>query len=63
MKNSPERGATNTHTMKALLKTYTLDTLTQTEIVEVPDNYDGNPYGDTVPFCVGSNQSLEVLES
>lgn len=49
--------------MKALLKTYTLDTLTQTELVEVPDNYDGDPYGDTVPFCVGSNQSLEVLES
>ena len=49
--------------MKALLKTYTLDTLTETEIVEVPDNYDGDPYGDTVPFCVGSNQSLEVLDN
>ena len=48
--------------MKALLKTYTLDTLTETEEVELPENYDGDPYGDTVPFCVGSNQSLEVLD-
>jgi hypothetical protein len=48
--------------MKALLKTYTLDTLTDTETVELPANYDGNPYGDTVPFSVGSNQSLEVIE-
>ena len=48
--------------MKALLKTYTLNTLTDTEIVELPENYDGNPYGDTVPFSVGSNQSLEVIE-
>ena len=49
--------------MKALLKTYTQDTLTETELVEVPDNYDGDPYGETVPFCVGSNQSLELLDS
>jgi hypothetical protein len=49
--------------MKALLKTYTLDTLTNAEEVELPENYDGDPYGDTVPFCVGSNQSLEVLDS
>lgn len=48
--------------MKALLKTYTLDTLTETEVVEIPENYDGDPYGDTVPFSVGSNQSLEALE-
>ena len=49
--------------MKALLKTYTLDTLTETEAIELPENYDGNPYGDTVPFSVGSNQSIEVIES
>jgi hypothetical protein len=49
--------------MKAILKTYTLDTLTDTEEVELPENYDGNPYGDTVPFSVGSNQSLEVIEA
>ena len=28
--------------MKALLKTYTLDTLTETEVVEIPENYDGD---------------------
>jgi hypothetical protein len=49
--------------MKALLKTYSLETLTEVEEVTLPNNYDGNPYGDTVPFCVGSNQSLEVLDS
>ena len=48
--------------MKAILKTYTLDTLTDTEEVELPESYDGNPHGDTVPFSIGSNQSLEVIE-
>ena len=48
--------------MKAILKTYTLETLTDTETVELPENYDGDPYGDTVPFAVGSNQSIEVIE-
>jgi|TARA_R100000081_G_C4652365_1_gene83420 hypothetical protein len=49
--------------MKAILKTYTNSTLAQSEIVEIPDNYDGDPYGDTIPFCIGSNQSLEVLDA
>ena len=49
--------------MKALLKTYALDTLTETELVELPNDYDGDPYGDTVPFCIGSNQALELLDS
>jgi hypothetical protein len=48
--------------MKALLKTYTLDTLTEIETIDLPDNYDGDPYGNTVPFCVGSNQTIEVIE-
>tara|TARA_R100000654_G_scaffold72612_1_gene104589 strand:+ start:647 stop:796 length:150 start_codon:yes stop_codon:yes gene_type:complete len=48
--------------MKALLKTYKLDTLTDTETIDLPNNYDGDPYGDTVPFSVGSNQSIEVIE-
>lgn len=47
--------------MKALLKTYTLDTLTEVEEIELPENYDGDPYGDTVPFLVGSNQVIETL--
>jgi len=49
--------------MKALLKTYTLDTLTDTELVELPNDYDGDPHGGTVPFCIGSNQALEILDS
>jgi hypothetical protein len=48
--------------MKSLLKTYTLDTLTDVEEVELPENYDGNAYGDAVPFSIGSNQSLEIIE-
>ena len=49
--------------MKALLKTYTLDALTEVEAIELPENYDGNPYGDTVPFSVGSNQAIEVIDN
>lgn len=49
--------------MKALLKTYQLDTLAEVEEIELPENYDGNPYGDTVPFSVGSNQTIEVIEN
>ncbi len=49
-------------TLNALLKTYTGETLTDTETVQLPANYDGNPYGDTVPFTVGSNQTLEIVE-
>jgi len=48
--------------MKAILITYMREEVVDTEVVELPDNYDGNPYGDTVPFCVGSNQELRVAE-
>jgi len=47
--------------MKGLLKTYSGEELVDKAIVELPDDYDGNPYGDTVPFPVHSNQTLEVL--
>jgi hypothetical protein len=33
------------------------------EIVEVEDDYDGNPYGDKVPFTVGSNQTIVDVET
>lgn len=49
--------------MKAKLRTYKADTLIAEEIVNLPDNYDGDPYGDTVPFCVGSNQELIPIVS
>jgi hypothetical protein len=48
--------------MKAWLKTYNLDTLVCVKEIELPDNYDGDPYGDTVPFCVGSNQEIVIKE-
>lgn len=48
---------------QAYLLTWTNETLTSKESVELPDNYDGDPYGDTVPFCVGSNQTLELTET
>ena len=48
--------------MKAILRTYCLDTKISDEEVELPDNYDGDPYGDTVPFVIGSNQRLDVCD-
>lgn len=48
--------------MNAWLVTYRADTETDRVRVELPEHYDGNPYGDTVPFCVGSNQSLVVMD-
>jgi len=49
------------NTIKALLHTYQNEKLTESELIELPSNYDGDPYGETVPFSVGSNQSIEVL--
>lgn len=48
--------------MKGLLKTYSGEKLVEQVIVELPDDYDGDPYGDTVPFPVHSNQTLTSLE-
>lgn len=47
--------------LRALLKTYEGEILTEVKEVELPENYDGNPYGDTVPFTVGSNQTLTII--
>lgn len=47
---------------KAYLKTYCGETLVDTELVNLPGDYDGDPYGDTVPFSVGSNQELVVID-
>ena len=49
------------NTIKALLHTYQNEKAIQSELIELPSNYNGDPYGDTVPFSVGSNQSIEVL--
>jgi hypothetical protein len=46
--------------MKATLRTYSGENVVSDEIVEINDNYDGNAYGDTVPFAVASNQRIIV---
>tara|TARA_B100001057_G_C22553128_1_gene834259 strand:+ start:122 stop:280 length:159 start_codon:yes stop_codon:yes gene_type:complete len=45
--------------IKAVLCTCLNGTVEREEI-ELPANYDGNPYGDTVPFSIGSNQYIEL---
>jgi hypothetical protein len=30
---------------------------------QLPDNYDGDQYGDTVPFTVGSNQYIVTYDT
>ena len=48
--------------MTAILRKYLGEEIESEEIVELPDNYDGDPYGDTVPFSMASNWSLEVID-
>lgn len=47
--------------MLALLQSYENGKVVQIEVVEIPDDYDGDPYGDTVPFSVGSNQTIVTI--
>ena len=44
--------------MKAQLWSYWGDRLVDVKNIEIPDNYDGNCYGETIPFAVGSNQQI-----
>lgn len=48
--------------MKAVLKKYHGENVISEEVVELPDDYDGDPYGDKVPFVVASNWSLVPIE-
>ena len=48
--------------MKAVIKKYLGEELVETVPVDLPDNYDGHPYGDTVPFVMASNWGLETLD-
>ena len=38
-------------------------TILDTQYHQLPDDYDGDPYGDTVPFTVGSNQYISTYDS
>ncbi len=44
--------------MIAQLVTYNKEKIENIRVVEISDDYDGDPYGDKVPFPVGSNQMI-----
>lgn len=50
--------------MKAILRTYISETNIIDEIREISDNhhFEDGPYVDTIPFSVGSNQTILELE-
>jgi len=50
--------------MKAILRTYLSETSFEEKIVDIDDDhiFAYGPYQDTVPFTVGSNQSILPYE-
>lgn len=46
--------------MRAQLVTIQREQVVSVRNVEIADDYDGDPYGDKVPFAVGSNQYLRT---
>lgn len=46
--------------MKAQLVTITRGEISQVRNVTIADDYNGDPFGDKVPFPVGSNQYLRT---
>jgi len=50
--------------MKAILRTYHSETNISEEVVEISDDhhFEDGPYVDTIPFSVGSNQSVLPLD-
>jgi len=48
--------------MKAILRTYVKEDRFIDDNVIIDDDYDGNPYGDKVPFTVRSNQMIITEE-
>ncbi len=48
--------------MKAILKKYNNEQLVEVEHIDLPEDYDGDPYGDSVPFTMASNWTLETEE-
>lgn len=49
--------------MRAELITYGGEEVLSVTEIELPDNYNGEQYGDTVPFVVHSNQSIRIIEN
>lgn len=60
--NNPTPLHTMKTTVKAILRKYLGEEIESEEIVDLPHDYDGNPYGDTVPFTVASNWTLQVID-
>ena len=48
--------------MKAYLITHLDELRIKFDIVDIHDDYDGDPYGDHVPLSVGSNQRIETFD-
>jgi len=48
--------------MKAILRKYLGCSVESEEVVDLPDDYDGDPYGDTVPFVMASNWQLQPVD-
>jgi hypothetical protein len=48
--------------MKAYIVTYCNERISSIRPVEIADDYDGDCYGDKVPFSLGSNQSIVTKE-
>lgn len=50
--------------MKAILRSYHSETSRTDKLVEISDSHDfaQGPYVDTVPFSVGSNQSILPID-
>jgi hypothetical protein len=50
--------------MKALLITYDQESLVESRLVDIHDdhNFADGPYQDSVPFSVGSNQTIVEIE-
>ncbi len=45
--------------MKAYLASYGVEKLVNVMLIEIGDDYDGNPYSsDAIPISVGSNQTI-----
>ena len=48
--------------MKAKLIKYIGERIDSIELIDLPDDYDGDPYGDTVPFVMASNWELRIVD-
>lgn len=48
---------------KALISKFNGERVYERQVIELPDDYDGNPYGDKLPLVMHSNWKLTVLDA